>query len=391
MADLNTFLCPLDGVNDARFQTLCRILWGWTSCTACSTAKPCEGQECPQRRLLRLGPFFRYYEEVAGSYVPESFMPDAPRALRGHEDLFEIIELLQERPSAPRSELSTSHFAIRSNENGELPSLDDQHRAFNLAMRVLLMVSCCVENQSGGLLESGREPCVWRSDQSAADFTTSTFPFREHPSLDGGCESPIDIKSELSAIKLKRIAGLKIQGTTELRDHLRLDQKTGILEIYHLTSVLREHLRSSVLEEPSETGSTSREIIPRQLALETLQSLRILFPLDSDSQSLLRSLVSKELFDPDCLRFGTTLYQRQNESETSYWFWGSRLMDLFDEIENPKPRSLLEVWMDKRSKARHVMMATLVGVIIAVLLGIFGLAVGIFQAWVAYEAWKHPG
>lgn len=55
-------------------------------------------------------------------------------------------------------------------------------------------------------------------------------------------------------------------------------------------------------------------------------------------------------------------------------------MDLFDEIENPKPRSLLEVWLDKRSKARHVMMATLVGVIIAVLLGIFGLAVGIFQA-----------
>lgn len=69
---------------------------------------------------------------------------------------------------------------------------------------------------------------------------------------------PIDIKSELSAIKLKRIAGLKIQGTTEFRDHLRLDQRTGILEIYHLTSVIREQLRSSVLEGPSEAGSTSR-------------------------------------------------------------------------------------------------------------------------------------
>lgn len=281
MADLITFLCPLDGVNDARFQTLCRILWGWTSCTTCSTAKPCEGQECPQRRLLRLEPFFRYYEEVAGSYVPESFMPDAPRALRSHEDLFQIIELLQERPSAPRNELSTSYFAIRSNGNGQLPSLDDQHRAFNLALRVLLMVSCCVENQSGGLLESGREPCVWRSDQSVADFTTSTFPFREHPSLDGGCESPIDIKSELSAIKLKRIAGLKIQGTTELRDHLRLDQKTGVLEIYHLTSVLREHLRSSVLEGPSAAGSASRLV--RQALHEHEQPLIIIGELYHDN------------------------------------------------------------------------------------------------------------
>lgn len=36
------------------------------------------------------------------------------------------------------------------------------------------------------------------------------------------------------------------------------------------------------------------------------------------------------------------------------------------------------------------MMATLVGVLIAIMLGILGLAVGIFQAWVAYQARKHP-
>lgn len=36
------------------------------------------------------------------------------------------------------------------------------------------------------------------------------------------------------------------------------------------------------------------------------------------------------------------------------------------------------------------MLATLIGVFIAIDLGILDLIVGIFQAWVAYEVWKYP-
>jgi uncharacterized membrane protein SpoIIM required for sporulation len=36
------------------------------------------------------------------------------------------------------------------------------------------------------------------------------------------------------------------------------------------------------------------------------------------------------------------------------------------------------------------MLATMVGVVIAIMLGFLGLAVGIFQSWVPYQAWKHP-
>jgi hypothetical protein len=36
------------------------------------------------------------------------------------------------------------------------------------------------------------------------------------------------------------------------------------------------------------------------------------------------------------------------------------------------------------------MLATLIGVIVAIILGRLGLKVGIFQAWVAYQQWKHP-
>lgn len=79
-----------------------------------------------------------------------------------------------------------------------------------------------------------------------------------------------------------------------------------------------------------------------------------------------------------------------DEHDIKYQYWGSRLMDLYDEIENPKPRGLLEQWMERKSGARYVMMATLAGVMIAVVLGLLGLAVSIFQAWVGYQQWKHP-
>ena len=131
--------------------------------------------------------------------------------------------------------------------------------------------------------------------------------------------------------------------------------------------------------------------VPRQLALEVLDSLqKILFPSDSESQCLLRSLVSNAFFDPDCLRFESASYRSNDENEIAYQYFGSQLMDLYDEVENPKPRGLVEKWLERRSGARYVMMATLVGVVIAVILGLLGLAVGIFQAWVAYQQWKHP-
>lgn len=145
---------------------------------------------------------------------------------------------------------------------------------------------------------------------------------------------------------------------------------------------------------PKKVGTnvlTLRGNIPRQIALDALDSMqKILFPFDSDSEQILRKLVSKESFDPDCLRYDSAIYRREGEEDTSYNYFGGRLVDLFKELEDPSPRGILEKWFQRKSSARYMMMATLVGVIIAIVIGILGLAVGVFQAWVAYEAWKHP-
>jgi hypothetical protein len=131
--------------------------------------------------------------------------------------------------------------------------------------------------------------------------------------------------------------------------------------------------------------------LPRQLALETLDSIqKVLFPLsDPKSYSLLLSLTSTSYFDPDSL-FESTSIRNPEEKEIAYNYHGARLADLYEELENPSPRGWLEKWLERRSGARYVMMATLGGVAIAILLGIASLAVGIYQAWLNYQQWKHP-
>jgi len=37
-----------------------------------------------------------------------------------------------------------------------------------------------------------------------------------------------------------------------------------------------------------------------------------------------------------------------------------------------------------------MMLATLIGVVFAVLLGMVSLAVSSYQTWIAYQAWQHP-
>lgn len=118
---------------------------------------------------------------------------------------------------------------------------------------------------------------------------------------------------------------------------------------------------------------------------------KILFPLsDAKSYSLLRSLTSTSSFDPDCLRFESASIRNADEKDIQYLYFGSRLADLYEELENPKPRGWLERWLERKSRARHVMMATVVGVVIAIFLGLASLAVGGYQAWVGYQQWQHP-
>jgi hypothetical protein len=242
-------LFPLEGVSESDLKKLCVTLWDWKICTECQNSQPCVRTECPWQRSKNLKSFFRFYRNVTSWNIPEVPV-NSHHALRSHDDLFRIIQLLKENSEVPRSDLTKQYFS-NCGKDDEL-HITDQHRAFNLAVRVMTMISCSVESQS-----LGSETVVWRNDKSLQEFMASTFPMREHPSLSERDLTFSDVKRLLTAKRLKEIAGLKLQGTDDLRNHLHLDQKTGVLQIYHHTSVLKEHLMATRASDQDQVSTDS--------------------------------------------------------------------------------------------------------------------------------------
>ena len=169
------------------------------------------------------------------------FFFDRP-ALSTHEDHFNIIRQLKLEPDIARAEFVDKAF--KDDTCQKLPSFADRERAINLAVKVMTMVNCSAQYQSSGLLEHGLSQTPWRSDVTFSQFIVDTFPVTDHPSLnDDDLKRSMDIKAALMARKLKKRVGLKLKPTDDLRRHLKLDRKSRVVEIYHHTAFLKEHLR----------------------------------------------------------------------------------------------------------------------------------------------------
>ncbi|KAI4678956.1 uncharacterized protein J4E88_006244 [Alternaria novae-zelandiae] len=155
--------------------------------------------------------------------------------------------------------------------------------------------------------------------------------------------------------------------------------KRKVVRIFHCSAVLKEMLSAS-------RPDGSRCLVPRSLALEVLYTLyNILFPDDRSG-----TYVTKCGFDPDVLRCDVSRYRRKDDPEVDHTYFGTRLKEIYDEMQNPTPRHDWANWFHRHSAQRYMMMATMIGVFIAVIIGILGLGISGFQAYVSYQQWKHP-
>ena len=111
---------------------------------------------------------------------------------------------------------------------------------------------------------------------------------------------------------------------------------------------------------------------------------------DPKSKRLLQSLAPACSFDPDVLHFEFSSIRTVGEDNIRYVFLADRLSELHNELHNPRPRGWLQRQIERKSGARYMMMATLLGVLFAIFLGMASLAVSSYQTWIAYQAWQHP-
>ncbi len=244
----------------AQLRRLCQVMWRWKLCDGCNERKECRTASCPWRKSSNLDSFFSYYGKTTAMYVPD--LGGSMAALRTHDDLIEVISVLKESSGESRSAMTATHFAKRKaarrgdgNDKGDeaLPQIPDQDRAFSLAARILAMVNSSAKDY--GDLEMGLLPVTWEDDISFATFLQEAFPVQQSTGGNGPAQSlphrhPVLRKSnrwpQLTAKRLKKMAGLDLVPTDNLQNHLRIDLKYGTVEIYHHVSVLKEHLVSSL-------------------------------------------------------------------------------------------------------------------------------------------------
>ncbi|KAH6866340.1 hypothetical protein BKA58DRAFT_459976 [Alternaria rosae] len=375
---------PLHSTTDSDLQQLGQCLWGWRLCDHCPGKPACSNAQCFWGRAKRQAACWTRYKTLTATYVPELFTPRP--ALRSHGDLLDLIQLIQSQPHSTREEMIQHHFVGQRIGDAEAPATIDQHRAMDLAASILFLVDCGNTCERANLLEEGSSSLPWRDGVSAHDFLVEAFPKRPNPSIISGKERvewPV-VTAAVSANELRRVLELRLEATTDLRSHLLLDRERGVLKVFHCTAMLKETLLVS-------RSQPTACMLPRQLILEVFDTIHnVLFPSDSESQALLSSLVAKHGFDEDLMRFESWDHYGHNDTILSYPYFGNRLAELYEELQNPKPRTRLESWFERKSGARYMLMATMIGVFIAVLIGILGLGISGFQAYVSYQQWKHP-
>jgi hypothetical protein len=88
---------PLRGPQSGNCEDFAKCCGPGRTCDGCCNDNICASEDCPFKRVKRLGRFVKYYKDVTAPY--ESHDTDGNiAALTGHEDLFEIIKLLRTFP-----------------------------------------------------------------------------------------------------------------------------------------------------------------------------------------------------------------------------------------------------------------------------------------------------
>ena len=219
MQSLLSTSCPLRSTSVKNLESLCQALWSWKPCSCRDDPiSRCSSQLCDWSRFQRLTAFFGYYKAVTASYVP-SRLRSKDAAISSHENLHEIIRALkQQTDQSKRALVRTLLPSWSTNQTAE--ALIDRDRALNLAVRVMFMVDCGSSTKSVGDIEFASQTLVWEHHESLKEFLERAFP---SPRTSEWPEAA-RVLSAIPARRLVRVGGLRLLPTSNMYDHLRIDE-----------------------------------------------------------------------------------------------------------------------------------------------------------------------
>jgi hypothetical protein len=129
---------------------------------------------------------------------------------------------------------------------GRCVDLEDQTRAFVIAARILTMLTISDVDGPQSVVELGNTGIEWRENVSISHLLSTAFTASSPIScgMTSARNRESVLRTRLSAEAITQVGRLRLVPTDYINNHLELDTMRGTLQIFHHTSVLKEHLKA---------------------------------------------------------------------------------------------------------------------------------------------------
>ena len=283
--------------------------------------------------------YFKYFEQTISilafseiSVNPQTF------AMRTYGDLRKVVERLRLDRFKTRKTTVANLEAVFPGSNER-----QRQRSIELTARLSLMIH--MESPIGPIVP--RTPLVWLDDMSLTEAFKLWFPKCLAPSR---IDKP-RVASELTVVNLRKLRGMKVSWTPNLKDHLEYIDRTGTLQIFCHKICLQSYweLEKKEMKPPELTGqgpghNETDRIFPDGLLDETIWTLDLLFPI-ADLPS------KKYLEDEDQIFYGVNVPRHSQFAPVDlndFHYWRDRLAILYDVLDQP-PSRFRGMWSDRRN------------------------------------------
>lgn len=160
---------------------------------------------------------------------------------------------------------------------------------------------------------------------------------------------------------------LKIEWTGFICDHLRLNEENKTLQVYFLKLCAYDHLNGS--------GSSlgGKPILPKQMLLETIWTLNLLFPNGDQTTAFLKQ--ENRTFHIDAVPV-----TRRPRDLNDYVYWRERLF-LLRRLYMAEPENFREFWYKRQGYGTRFQVITtiLFGFLLAVIFGVISSVTAIIS------------
>ena len=305
--------------------------------------------------------YFGYYRAQC-----QEAICDGPDSSKSHQDIVELAQHL--------AKLLSTEPTVVSNH-------DDYVYWKNFTVRVLTMIDVGELRQG---IKTGPSPRTW-SAGSLNDFMKQTFEPRV-------LSDNKRLEKLFNARNITRIAEINIRWTCNLADHLRLEDEDTAVQVFSHASFLELHQNSWVFYRPDhyEANSSLRDIFPSNFITETLQTLALLFPSDDKKVATWFRKEQKRFpiswfIDPHAMNL-PCLAKKDHHTE-NFEFWHDRLVLLKQAFDEANPKSMQQLWIDRRQMAQwaYFWYAIILVVGVTVFFGLVQSVIGAMQVYKAYH------